>query len=140
MTVAAIQQQRNNNTLQPGPGLPQSNVNDVPRTVRHSKSQHGPSGPTTSHFYPAAWQTVIERAKHRFVRHVFKNQGFPVRDKDLNIAEDILYEEIARGEAEKLTLDDGNIMKSGELMNADRCSLAYHQTRQMNIVVMQIWF
>lgn len=60
---------------------------------------------TTLGFYPGSWKTVLIRAKNRFARHVFLNQGFPVRSSDLGIARDILYEEIAKGKAEKLTLD-----------------------------------
>ena len=66
-------------------------------------------GPTTAHFYPGAWQTVLERAKNKFVRHVFLKKGFPVRDEDLHVADAILREEIARGESENLTLNNGEI-------------------------------
>jgi hypothetical protein len=41
---------------------------------------------------------------------VFLNQGFPVCDPDLKIARAILHEEIAHGQAEGLTLDNGKIL------------------------------
>lgn len=112
--AATTQQEGNNNTAQPSTELPQGNrdnntAGNALRAVRHSKSHHMPSGPTTSHFYPAAWQIVIERAKHKFIRHIFLNQGFLVRDKHLDIAEDLLHLEIARGEAENLALDNSKI-------------------------------
>jgi hypothetical protein len=80
------------------------------RASRHSKTHHLAPRPTTVHFYPGSWQTVLERAKDRFVRHVFVHQAFPVREKDLGIAERILQEEIVQGEAEDLTLDNGKII------------------------------
>jgi hypothetical protein len=77
------------------------------RAPRHSKSQEASCSPTTIQYYPGGWKIVLERAKNRFVRHVFLQQGFPTRDEHLDIAGAILHEEIARGQAENLTLDNG---------------------------------
>jgi len=78
------------------------------RATRHSKSQHMMAPrPITVQYYPGPWKTVLERAKNRFVQYVFVNHGFPVRDADLDVAQNILYEEIARGKREKLTLNNG---------------------------------
>jgi hypothetical protein len=78
------------------------------RAPRWSKSQKS-SHPTTVGFYPGSWKTVLDRAKNRFAQHVFLNQGFPVHSSDIGIARDILHEEIAKGRAEKLTLDLGKL-------------------------------
>jgi hypothetical protein len=76
------------------------------RPPRYSKSKHKvAAGPTTVQYYPGSWKEVLERAKNRFARHVFLNQAFPVRAQDIGIARDILHEEIAKGQAENLTLD-----------------------------------
>lgn len=83
----------------------ESRTSDSPRC----KLEESPSA-TTVQYYPGAWKIVLERAKNRFVRHVFLNQGFPVQNAHLHIAETILYEEIARGRAENLTLDNGKVL------------------------------
>ena len=75
------------------------------RVPRHSKSKHKATSPTTVQYYPGSWKEVLERAKNRFARHTFLNQGFPIRAQDIGIARNILHEEIAKGQAEKLTLD-----------------------------------
>jgi hypothetical protein len=74
------------------------------RAPRHSKQKT--VNPKTVQYYPGSWKVVLERSKNRFARHVFLNQGFPVRSADIGIARDILHEEIVKGQAEKLTLDN----------------------------------
>lgn len=61
--------------------------------TRHSKSQKtaGPHS-TTIQYYPGSWKTVLEKAKDRFVWHVFINQEFPVLDTDLGVAQTILHD------------------------------------------------
>lgn len=68
---------------------------------------------------------------------MFLFQGFPVCEPDIEIAGTILHEEIARGHAEKLTLDNGKIfyfIYSGRCLSKQ--FLAYEQTRKMNVIVM----
>jgi hypothetical protein len=88
---------------------PEDDTNDQEREeniyLRGPHSRPRQPAPTTLRFYPGSWKTVLDRAKNRFARHVFLNQGFPVHSSDLGTARDILYEEIAKGKAEKLTLD-----------------------------------
>jgi len=104
------------------------------RAPRHSKSQNTAPCPKTLQYYPGSWKTVLERAKNRFVRHVFLNLAFPVRDDHLDIADSILHEEIVRGMAENLTLDNGELFYL--FQHIFNCKyLAYCQTRDMNIVV-----
>jgi hypothetical protein len=79
--------------------------NQYLRAPRHSKLRQPQA--TTVSYYPGSWKEVLENAKNRFVRHVFLNQGFPVRHAHIEIARDILHEEIAKGRAKKLTLDNG---------------------------------
>jgi len=129
LTAAAAQQnglgQTNQQPGNPRPGNPQhdtdledvaSNIGDYStdaepddlylRAPRHSKSKLKNISPTTVQYYPGSWKVVLERSKNRFARHVFLNQGFPVRGADIGIARDILHEEIVKGQAEKLTLDN----------------------------------
>jgi hypothetical protein len=75
---------------------------------RRSKSQRTPH-PTTIKYYPASWKTVLERAKKRFERYTFINHGFAARNQHLSFACAILHEEIARGKADQLTLDNGKM-------------------------------
>jgi len=76
------------------------------RAPRHSKDTPDPQ---TLKYYPASWKTVLERAKRGFERHVFLHCGFASRNKYLGVASTILHEEIARGKAEQLTLDNGRM-------------------------------
>lgn len=107
--TAALVQQKATNTSQPDAESDGSVANEPDQhTPRHPKPREGPSSLTVQ-YYPGGWKIVLERAKNRFVRHVFLHQGFPVRSAHLNIAETILHEEIARGRAENMTLDNSEI-------------------------------
>lgn len=75
--------------------------------IPHRKSQGSEPHPKTIKYYPGSWKTVLERAKQKFVRHTFINQGFALCDNDLGIARKIIHQEIIRGRAEELTLDNG---------------------------------
>lgn len=151
MTTAAVQQERLDDSQSTTEfGYEQDNASDHEsnqadsnlRASRHSKSQHAALRPTTIHFYPGAWKIVLERAKDRFVRHVFLNQAFPVRSKDLGVAQAILHEEIARGETEELILDNGKSFYRllTVVLIKYMTLLAYQQTREMNIVVMLFFY
>jgi hypothetical protein len=149
LTTATAQQERlnnpqpiesdhttTNNSISSDDG-DESQTSDSDQRAPRRKSEGGPSA-TTIQYYPGAWKTVLERAKNRFVHHVFLNQGFPVRNVHLPIAETILHEEIACGQAENLTLDNGKVLSF--LCRRTEASyniifLAYEQTRKMNIVV-----
>jgi len=89
-------------------------------------------------FYPGAWRTVLQAAKIRFRRHVFLNQAFPLRSKDLSSATVLLSEEIARAEADGVTLDHGKSNKFYFRTSPDQdltAFLGYPQSRDMAIVV-----
>ncbi len=121
LNVAAAQQNRLANQ-QPGNSQHDTDLEDVASNVgdystddpepddlylrvpRHSKQKT--ANPKTVQYYPGSWKIVLERSKNRFARHVFLNQGFPVRSADIGIARDILHEEIVKGQAEELTLDN----------------------------------
>jgi len=116
------------------------------RAPQGSKARK-PAGPSTVRYYPGSWKTVLDRSKNRFARHVFLNQGFPARTPDLHIARDILYEEIAKGKAEKLTLDNGKPPDyiSIECLLIQSVFVAYEQTREMDVLVnnslhLYLWF
>lgn len=99
-------------------------------------SRQQPPAPMTLHFYPRSWKMVLNRAMDRFAWHVFLNQGFLVCSSDLSIAQNILYEEIAKGKAKKLMLELCNPQQLSHRISIDLTHfLAYKQTCDMDIVV-----
>jgi len=86
-----------------------ANEDQQAQIPHHPKSQGSEPHPKTIKYYPGSWRTVLERSKQKFVRHTFINQGFALCDNDLGIARKIIHQEIVRGRAEELTLDNGRM-------------------------------
>lgn len=88
----------------------ESDVNQIVRAPRHSKST-GEARPDTLKYYKGtSWTAVLENAKMMYRRHIALYHAFPDRDIDLGDATKLVAEAMSQFEQDEGILDDGELV------------------------------